>query len=67
MKTISVEEAKARLEELIQSAVSGEIVIIGDDYHSVQLLPIHLERKPRIFGSGKGSIRIRDDFDEQKH
>lgn len=65
MSPVSIEQAKTQLPELIEAAVSGEEVVIAkDDQHIVKLVPISLEKKRPQFGSGKGSIRMSNDFDE---
>jgi prevent-host-death family protein len=65
MHQVNIEEAKDHLPELIDAAVKGEqIVITKDDQNRVRLVPLQ-NMKPRPqFGSGKGLIKMSDDFDE---
>ena len=45
MQDISPDEAKSRLGELIDAALRGErIVIMRDDQHAVQLVPVTAPR-----------------------
>ena len=65
MSPVSIEQAKTRLAELIEAAVSGEEVVIAkDDQHVVKLVPVSLAQKRPQFGSAKGSIQMSVDFDE---
>lgn len=61
---VNYDEAKRRLQELIDAAVRGEKVFITrEDEKTVQLVPVP-ENKPRpVFGSAKGLIWMADDFD----
>ena len=64
MNTLSIEQAKTQLPELIEAAVSGqEVVIAKDDQHSVKLVPISVQKKRPQFGSAKGLINMTEDFD----
>ncbi len=65
MHKVNLEEAKKRLDELINQAANGEEVIITrGDGATFQIIPIPT-RKPRpVFGSGRGLLKIADDFDE---
>jgi prevent-host-death family protein len=59
-------EAKDRLAEIINQALSGEeIVITREDKPLVKLVPIlKLPARKRLPGSGKGQIsHMADDFD----
>ncbi len=75
MTQLSVEEAQGRLRELLQAALGGDEIVIGDNGHAVRLVPVpdeprtnaegekQLERRPR-FGSAKGIVLyMADDFD----
>jgi antitoxin (DNA-binding transcriptional repressor) of toxin-antitoxin stability system len=65
MSPLSIEQAKTRLPELIEAAVSGEEVVIAkDDQHSVKLVPVSTQTKRPQFGSAKGLISMTEDFDE---
>ena len=62
---VTLDEAQAQLNELIDAAMSGETVLITQGSHRiVQLVPVS-ERvgRPR-FGSGQGQMIMADDFDE---
>lgn len=63
---IDVEQAQAKLPELIEEAMSGSEVIITRNHHPlVRLVEAHQpSRRPRTPGSCKGLITIADDFDE---
>lgn len=65
MSPVTIEQAKTRLPELIEAAVSGEEVVIAkDDQHLVKLVPVSLEKGRPQFGSARGLIQMSDDFDE---
>ena len=64
-KIVSVEEAEARLLELIGLAEQGEeIVISHGDQLKVKLVPMAQAPQKRIFGQHRGQIRISPDFDD---
>lgn len=64
-KIVSVEEAEARLLELISLAEQGEdIVISHEDQPKVKLVPIDQVPQKRIFGQHRGKIRMSPDFDD---
>jgi prevent-host-death family protein len=65
MTHVTLEEAGARLAELIESAKHGEeILILRDNIAVARLVPVKPERKPREPGSAKGLILyMADDFD----
>ena len=64
MSYVSLDQAKNRLEELIEQASRGEEVIITrGDGASFKLVPtLSGEPRPR-FGSAKGQVWMSDDFD----
>ncbi len=64
MNTFNIAEAKARLSELIQKAMTGEEVIIAKDNKPVARLTAigHLGAKRRP-GTAKGRIWMAKDFD----
>jgi antitoxin (DNA-binding transcriptional repressor) of toxin-antitoxin stability system len=65
MQTVTLEEAKMHLVDLIEAAAAGEEVFITkDEKLSVQLVPRTLKRRKRQFGSAKGLISMAPDFDE---
>jgi len=63
MRNYTVQEAQSNLLELIEQAQNGETIIISDDVHVVQLVPLVKKRKPRKAGSARGLIHMADDFD----
>ena len=65
MTQVTLEEAQARLPELIEAAMRGdEIVIARNDQPSVKLTPIRAGRPRPRFGSARGKISMSDNFDE---
>jgi antitoxin (DNA-binding transcriptional repressor) of toxin-antitoxin stability system len=63
-KIIPVEEAGARLLELISLAEQGEEVVIAfEDEPKVKLVPIRQAHQKRVFGQHRGKIRMSPDFD----
>lgn len=64
MQRVSIDEAKTRLQDLVDAALRGETVSIAvDDDQAVQLVPTVRRRRQRQFGSAKGQIWMADDFD----
>jgi antitoxin (DNA-binding transcriptional repressor) of toxin-antitoxin stability system len=62
---VTVEEAAARLRELIGLAAQGEeIVIRAEKQPKVKLVPIRPVPQRRVFGQHRGKIRMRWDFAE---
>jgi antitoxin (DNA-binding transcriptional repressor) of toxin-antitoxin stability system len=62
---VSVTEAAARLQELVDATIDGEEVIICiDDRPAIKLVPIESIEPRRKAGSAKGLIWMSDDFDE---
>lgn len=65
MTSVTLEEARSRLAELIEAAQSGEEVVISDaDRPVAKLVPVAEQPHDRKAGSAKGKIVIADDFDE---
>lgn len=63
MHTIQIDEAQARLPELIREAAGGrEVVIAHEDGTTVQLVPVEAQGRPR-FGSARGLFTMAEDFD----
>jgi prevent-host-death family protein len=63
--TVTLEEAKARLAELIEHLSPGdEIVITREQQPVAKLVSSRPARKPRQPGSGKGMLTIVGDDDE---
>jgi antitoxin (DNA-binding transcriptional repressor) of toxin-antitoxin stability system len=64
-KIVTVEEAGARLLELIGLAEQGEEVVIAyKDQPKVKLVPIRSAPQKRVFGQHRGKIGMRPDFDD---
>jgi antitoxin (DNA-binding transcriptional repressor) of toxin-antitoxin stability system len=65
MHQVSVEEAKANLDDLVDAAVSGEEVVIArDEEHLVRLVPVPRTNPRPQFGSARGLITMSEDFEE---
>jgi prevent-host-death family protein len=57
-------EAKARLAELVQKALSGEDVVLARDHKPlIKLVPLKDLARARSPGSARGQVRISPDFD----
>jgi antitoxin (DNA-binding transcriptional repressor) of toxin-antitoxin stability system len=64
MQQVTIDEAKARLLDLIDAALEGETVSIAkDDEHAVQLVPLREPSFRRQPGRAKGLIWMAEDFD----
>lgn len=64
MTRVNVAEAKARLSELIDRALSGEeIVISRRDVPAVRLVPEPTHATRRLLGLFRGQIELGPDFD----
>jgi prevent-host-death family protein len=64
MHKVRVEEAQARLAELIEEAAEGrDVVIAHGNGTAVRLVPVQPGARPR-FGSARGMFSMADDFDE---
>jgi prevent-host-death family protein len=65
MYQIELEEAKAQIASLLQTALDGEEIIITHNEQPVlKLVPISAIKSRRRSGSAKGLITMSDDFDE---
>lgn len=68
MRTVTIEEAQARLPELLEAATQGEELLItgdGSTYHVVVTpVPATPRVGPRMPGLGKGTLWMSDDFDD---
>jgi prevent-host-death family protein len=65
MPTVTIEEAQARLSELIDDlAPGGEVVITRDSRPVARLLSQPSEQPSPLFGRGKGKIIIVSEDDE---
>jgi antitoxin (DNA-binding transcriptional repressor) of toxin-antitoxin stability system len=65
MSTITIEEAQARLPELIDGMIPGEEWIIVRNAQPIARLVSEATVPPRpIFGRGRGKVVVRADDDE---
>ena len=65
MHTVGLKEAAGRLAELIDEVASGEeVVITRDDGATFKIIPVALMPPFPKFGSAKGQVQMREDFDE---
>ena len=65
MATITLDQATARLGDLVEAALRGEdVVLAGDGRGAVRLVPVTSTStgRPR-FGSAAGLVDVPDDFD----
>ncbi|MFL6207934.1 MAG: type II toxin-antitoxin system Phd/YefM family antitoxin [Pyrinomonadaceae bacterium] len=64
-RTVSVNEAKNQLPDLIALAAEGNEVIITDEGKPlVRLVPVVSSAKQRVAGLNRGQIWTSEDFDE---
>jgi prevent-host-death family protein len=65
MHTIGLKEAARRLAELIDEVATGEeVVITREDGATFKIIPVALMSPSPKFGSAKGRVQMREDFDE---
>jgi antitoxin (DNA-binding transcriptional repressor) of toxin-antitoxin stability system len=64
MTQVTLEEAQARLPDLVAAAVRGEEIVIEQANHAaVRLTPVQTHKPQPRFGSAKGLLTVPDDFD----
>jgi antitoxin (DNA-binding transcriptional repressor) of toxin-antitoxin stability system len=64
MTKVTLEEAQARLPDLVAAAVRGEEVVIEQDNRlTIRLTPLTTQKPRPRFGSAKGLLTVPDDFD----
>lgn len=64
MTQVTLEEAQARLPDLVAAAVRGEEVVIEQaNRPAVRLTPLTTQKPRPRFGSAKGLLTVPDDFD----
>lgn len=64
MLTVTLDEAQARLPQLVDAAAQGEpVIIIQTDKPATMLVPAPGNTSVRRPGAMKGKITIADDFD----
>jgi antitoxin (DNA-binding transcriptional repressor) of toxin-antitoxin stability system len=62
---VSIAEAAASLNELMEAAINGEeVILLNGDRPAIRFMPIESIKPDRKPGSAKGLIWISDDFDE---
>ncbi|HXQ68515.1 MAG TPA: type II toxin-antitoxin system prevent-host-death family antitoxin [Alphaproteobacteria bacterium] len=64
-KTVNLYEAKTKLSELVERAAKGEeIVIAKAGKPRGKLVPIPVQKAPRVGGFWKGKFEIHENFDD---
>jgi prevent-host-death family protein len=64
MQTANIHEAKTNLSQLVDSALSGEDIVISKrGKATVRLVPVEVIKPVRQRGVLRGRIEISDDFD----
>lgn len=62
---VSLSEAAASLNDLVEAAINGEeVILLNGDRPVIRLMPIESVKPNRQPGSAKGLIWVSDDFDE---
>ena len=62
---VSLVEAAASLNDLVQAAIDGEeVILLNGDRPAIKLTPVNVVTTDRQPGSAKGLIWMSDDFDE---
>mgnify|MGYP002777750481 CR=1 FL=1 len=64
MQQVTIEQAKVDLAILVEAALKGEEIIIEEDEKAVKLVPFQLIKSKPQFGSAKGLIEVKDNFDD---
>ncbi len=64
MQHVSIEQAKISLTSLVAAALNGEEVVIEESEKAVKLVPFQIAKPHPQFGSAKGLIEIKDNFDD---
>jgi antitoxin (DNA-binding transcriptional repressor) of toxin-antitoxin stability system len=62
---VSLVEAAASLNDLVQAAIDGEeVILLNGDLPAIRFTPVGVVKPDRKPGSAKGLIWMSDDFDE---
>jgi antitoxin (DNA-binding transcriptional repressor) of toxin-antitoxin stability system len=62
---VSVTEAAAKLNDLMEAAINGEeVILLKGDCPAIKFTPIESAKPRPKFGSAKGLVWMSDDFDE---
>lgn len=65
MQQVDISQAEGQINQLFQSALQGEeIIITRDEQPILKLMPMALPKKRRQRGSAKGQILMALNFDE---
>jgi antitoxin (DNA-binding transcriptional repressor) of toxin-antitoxin stability system len=64
MQQVTIEQAKINLAVLVEAALKGEEVIIEEAEKAVKLVPFQLHKSRPQFGSARGLIEVKDNFDD---
>jgi prevent-host-death family protein len=66
MSQYNIAEAKAKLSELVQKALSGEEVVVARDHRPlVRIVPVGPGQAPRVPGSARDQVWVAPDFDAE--
>ena len=64
-QTVSVDEARTKLRDLVEQAQAGDDVVITENGRPVaRLAPVRPSKKKRVAGLNRGAIWTSDDFDQ---
>lgn len=64
MEITNIHDAQSQLSQLVERALDGEEVLIGEaGAPLVRLVPVGNDLSPRIGGPWRGRVQIADDFD----
>jgi antitoxin (DNA-binding transcriptional repressor) of toxin-antitoxin stability system len=64
MQHVSIEQAKISLTSLVAAALKGEEIVIEEAEQAFKLVPFQTTKPRPQFGSAKGLIEIKDNFDD---
>lgn len=64
MQQVTIEQAKINLSVLVEAAINGKEIIIEEDEKAVKLVPFQTKKPRPQFGSAKGLIEIKDNFND---
>jgi len=65
MTKVNLEQAKTRLGELVDAVLKGETVILAKNGKAqVKLVPCAAAQSRAHFGSARGLVTMREDFDD---
>ncbi len=64
MQHVSIEQAKMNLTSLVAAALNGEEIVIEESNKAVKLVPFQITKPRPQFGSARGLIEVKDNFDD---